>query len=148
MRLEDRKTFYALDPAKAMALTVYLEARGEPKEGQEAVAWVIMNRANHPSWMGKDVVSVCFQPKQFSGYNDDNPEYPLALRIASDFENQCKHDASLMECYEVSCSVLSGAVMNPFGRPDVFYYHTLTSHPSWDSAYKEVAVIGNHKFLC
>ena len=33
-----------------MALTVWAEARGEPVDGQRAVAWVLRNRAAKPGW--------------------------------------------------------------------------------------------------
>ena len=95
MKPIDKPIFDALLPEQAMALTLFLEAEGEPHEGKVAVAFVIWDRANHPAWWGKDIPGVCFHPMQFSSYNDDNPRYPLALKIASDFEEACKHDVIL-----------------------------------------------------
>ncbi len=53
-----------------LAATVYHEARGEPIEGQIAVAHVIMNRALK---RGLTVQEVVLQRKQFSCYNHGKP---------------------------------------------------------------------------
>jgi len=46
--------------------TIYAEARGEPLEGQKAVAWVIYNRAKKGvSYFGKTMQDVCLKPYQF-----------------------------------------------------------------------------------
>lgn len=51
---------------KALLNTVSGEARGEERKGQEAVAWVIKNRAdkNRSYWGGNTLAGVCKQPKQ------------------------------------------------------------------------------------
>ena len=56
----------ATDPLRAMAATVWGEARGEPFEGKVAVAWVIINRSRKPGWWGEDIRSVCSARWQFS----------------------------------------------------------------------------------
>lgn len=55
------------------AKTIWAEARGEPLEGQIAVANVILNRARQGGWWGDDVVKVCRKPKQFSCWNNGDP---------------------------------------------------------------------------
>ena len=55
------------------AKTIWAEARGEPLDGQIAVANVILNRARQGGWWGDDVVKVCRKPKQFSCWNDGDP---------------------------------------------------------------------------
>jgi|TARA_B100001094_G_C18081793_1_gene745588 spore germination cell wall hydrolase CwlJ-like protein len=73
-----------------MAANIYHEARGEPDEGQYAVAHVVMNRAAHEQFPDT-VCDVIFQPKQFSWTHtikDPRPrEYEAwkkAQRIAKD----------------------------------------------------------------
>lgn len=56
-----------------LACTLWGEARGEKEEAVEAVAQVILNRAEHPRWWGKDVRSVCLKPWQFSCWNKLDP---------------------------------------------------------------------------
>ena len=55
------------------AKTIWAEARGEPLEGQIAVANVILNRARQGGWWGDDVAGVCCKSKQFSCWNEGDP---------------------------------------------------------------------------
>ena len=51
---------------KVLKDTIYHEARGESREGQIGVAWVIINRANHPgSRWPNNIAGVCKQDQQF-----------------------------------------------------------------------------------
>lgn len=56
-----------------LALCCWREARGESIQAQRGVIWVILNRADKPSWWGKDIVSVVLQPSQFSSFNKGDP---------------------------------------------------------------------------
>ena len=55
-----------------LAQTIWGEAREEDEEGMEAVASVIINRADYPPkgklWWGHTVEEVCKKPYQFSFY--------------------------------------------------------------------------------
>lgn len=63
-----RGSFSAYD-IRLMANAVYGEARGEPYEGQVAVAAVILNRLEHPSFP-KTLAGVIFQPGAFTAVAD------------------------------------------------------------------------------
>lgn len=70
---------WALDVA---ARTLCQEVRGEPPEGQLAVAHVIKNRLNTARW-GRNLATVCLWPYQFSGWRgpqDPNFKYACYLR--------------------------------------------------------------------
>lgn len=58
-----------------LALNVYHEARGEPTEGQLAVAQVTMNRVHSMYWPDS-VCEVVWQPYQFSWTNDGLSDVP------------------------------------------------------------------------
>ena len=60
------------DDYKILLLTVSGEARGESKEGQVAVAWVLKNRANkiNNSWGGNTLAGVCQHSEQVSLNSD------------------------------------------------------------------------------
>jgi N-acetylmuramoyl-L-alanine amidase len=45
--------------------TIYAEARGEPLDGQKAVAWVIYNRSQIGGYFGSTMEEVCLKPQQF-----------------------------------------------------------------------------------
>jgi hypothetical protein len=57
-----------------IALTVLMEARGQPRLGQEMVAWVVVNRMEVS---GLDAESVLMQPGQFAVWND----HELRMRL-------------------------------------------------------------------
>lgn len=76
-------TVESLLPDETLALTIWGEARGESVEGQIAVANVIMNRWRNNPEKYKSVKEVCFEPKQFSCWNDNDPNREK-LRILSD----------------------------------------------------------------
>lgn len=60
---------YTEQDLKLMANAVYGEARGEPYEGQVAVAAVILNRVEHPDFPNT-VSGVIFQPGAFTAVAD------------------------------------------------------------------------------
>lgn len=55
---------------EVLALTVYLEARGECKEGWEWIIWVIKNRKRqNPERWGHTIKEVCLKESQFECFN-------------------------------------------------------------------------------
>ena len=78
-----------------LALNVYHEARGEPLDGQIAIAMVTMNRA---SWDAASVCDVVYERKQFSWthrLDDFTPQEPEAWAIARGVAQQViegRHD--------------------------------------------------------
>lgn len=94
-----------LSEFEVFAKTIFGEARGEPKEGQIWVGWVIKNRAHY---RGQSIKDVCLAPQQFecwNGRNDINTSreegtyrniYSLAQRIynasiSEDPTGRCQH---------------------------------------------------------
>lgn len=59
----------------ALQMNIYHEARGEMKEGQEAVAWVTLNRVDSPCWPDS-IQKVVYEPWQFSWTVDDYTDAP------------------------------------------------------------------------
>ena len=60
-----------------MARAVNGEARGEPYEGQVAVAAVILNRVKSPSFPNS-IASVIYQPGAFTAVSDGQINAPIA----------------------------------------------------------------------
>lgn len=69
--------------------TLAQECRGEPPDGQAAVAWVIRNRLKAGQW-GKTLASVCLwnrhvkgggQVFQFSGWREEDPNFAYAVDL-------------------------------------------------------------------
>lgn len=125
--------FSPLARAGVVANTLYLEARGEGKQGIEAVATVIYNRSKGNP---EQFEAVCFKPKQFSCYNASKtpviaPKTPL--------------DVQAMElCLVVERAMYSGE-FKPVGEW-THYYNARVCNPSWASKLQDVERIGNHTF--
>ena len=59
-----------------LAKTIYGEARGENVETMLVVGWVIRNRL-HSKYYDNTYKDVVLQPKQFSCWNKDDPNYKV-----------------------------------------------------------------------
>ena len=113
------------DAVAAIARMVWWEARGEPDEGQQAVAQVIMNRVRSGKF-ASTVVGVLAQRNQFSPWG--NSDY---------------HNVEVDErCYENTRIALSGG--GPLSG-DVYFFKAARLERSWKNLV-EIVTIGNHRF--
>ena len=123
--------------AACLALAVYYEARGEPIDGQLAVAEVVINRTLHPDFPSTvcDVVKEHRTPKsrpwacQFSFYCDGQSDRP-------------KEAYSWKTAQAVAAEALAGDVLGHGG----VYYHTKAVKPAWRHDLDRVGSIGSHVF--
>lgn len=137
-----------LSDLEACALTVYGEARGEPIEGQIAVANVIKNRAlKHKS----SYKEVCLEPQQFSCWNKNDPNYPLLLQLGEELilNQELKNDYFKQIQYLVA-GVDSGILLdNTHGNVNYITTELFGSpkQPVWARVAKNKITIGNHIFF-
>lgn len=124
----DSQDFYA--EKECLAMNIYHEARGEPIQGQIAVANVTMNRVAH-DYFPDTVCEVVWQPHQFSWTSDgrsdatnDQEAYDIALNIAE--------------------WVLAGEEED--NTEGALFYHTHAVNPSWNRQMELAMVIGVHRF--
>lgn len=114
------------------ARTVYGEARGEPFEGQRAVAHVILNRAKEEGGIAR----ACLRAWQFSCWNPDDANFQLIQKVALDDKRFC---------------LALRAVLEAFVEPDFTqgarHYHTRQVQPSWSRGRTPDLMIGNHLFF-
>jgi N-acetylmuramoyl-L-alanine amidase len=131
-----------------LARTLWGEARGEPVDGQVAVAWVIRNRARRRTFAGPlagrwgAVARVCTAPWQFSCWNESDPNR-RRLEVLRQDEMRAQ--------VEVARNVLEGLVEDATGGAD--HYHTIVAPawatawpPGWASQMRESARFGGHVF--
>lgn len=118
-----------------LAEAIYHESRGESIKGQIAVAQVIMNRVNDPSFPNtvKDVIE---QPKQFSYLNSGKNYYYF-----EDFE-------SFKIAKKIASDVLAGHISHVALEESKFYLNPkkVKRMPKWTQKLTQVATIGNHTF--
>lgn len=112
--------------AKCLARAVYFESRGEPLEGQLAVAQVILNRVASGRY-ARTVCGVIEQPGQFSFAHERSPRAGSDWRIA-----------------QAIARIALGDHWEPMA-PRAIAFHATRVSPSWGRM-QRVSRIGNHIF--
>lgn len=108
-----------------LAKCVYAEARGEPYEGQVAVAAVILNRVKSPSFPNT-IAGVVYQPWAFTAVNDGQ------INLEPD-----------QTAYSAARDAMNG--WDPtYGC--LYYYNASTATSKWIFSRTTVVTIGNHVF--
>ena len=125
-----------------LAQAIYHEARGESREGQLAVANVIINRAfskKYPS----TICGVVFQ-------NADKGRYKCQFTFACDGRSDEGRERA---AWNRSLQLAEDAFheFQQGDRPGVIpnsalYYHTTAVAPKWSHTFRRVAAIGSHVF--
>lgn len=125
-----------------LAQAIYHEARGESKEGQLAVANVIINRAMSKKYPSS-ICGVVFQ-------NADKGRYKCQFTFACDGRSDIgrepgawRRSMQLAEAafYEYQQGERPGVVPS-----SALFYHTTEVAPKWSHTYRRVAAIGSHIF--
>lgn len=126
-----------------MIRTIAGEARNQPPIGQQAVAHVILNRyaaaASHGTgqrW-GSTIAEICLKRRQFSCWNDDDPNRDLIARIHPDNPVYKQARAAMLEAYR-------NLLTDPTLGAD--HYHHVSITPYWASKIQKTTLIGAHLF--
>lgn len=129
------------DEVQCLALNIYHEARGEPEEGQIAVALVTMNRVGHENYPDT-VCAVVWQRGQFSWTRDGRSDRPRDIKawqksreIAMFVYNRYSR---LSDEAKYVVDVTNGAI---------YYFAPLKAKPYWARHKKVTRKIGAHVFL-
>ena len=123
-----------MDPLTCLAVAIFFEARGEPYEGKEAVANVIINRVEDHRYPDT-VCGVIWEPKQFSYTHDGLHDDPTRHTGHQD-------KIAWAESQEVAKEALEGNLMGISST----HYHTTYVLPFWAELYKLDGQVGNHLF--
>jgi spore germination cell wall hydrolase CwlJ-like protein len=122
-----------------LAENIYYEARGEPLDGQYAVAEVTLNRVRSPLF-----------PNTICAVVHDTRWDPLRHRYVAHFswtqmEGRGEPWGPLwQQAMAVATAVVDDTYMPLV--PDALYYHADSVHPYWASTKRSVARIGSHVF--
>ncbi|MDC9822930.1 cell wall hydrolase [Devosia sp. ZB163] len=125
-----------------LAQAIYHEARGETREGQLAVANVIINRAMSKQYPST-ICGVVFQ-------NAEKGRYKCQFTFACDGRSDMGRERTAWNrsmqlaedaFYEFQRGERPGVVPN-----SVLFYHTTAVAPKWSHTFNRVAAIGSHVF--
>lgn len=133
-------------PDEILALTLWGEARGEPIEGQIAIANVIINRI--PTY--HTIKEVCLAPKQFSCWNISDVNYTKLLNLAQKLIDNKPIDDILKQCLAISKCVINREFLDNTLSSKNYMTNTLfnsDNKPSWAKGITKFKVIGNHTFF-
>lgn len=113
---------------ECLATAVYFESKGEPLDGQLAVAQVILNRVEDGRF-GRDICAVVKAPKQFSFVRGGAMPAP-----------------SNMAQWETAKAIALIATTGSWPEivPDATHFHATRVSPGW--RLKRVATVGQHIF--
>lgn len=114
---------------ECLARNVYHEARGEPLEGQIAVAQVTLNRVASSQFQGS-VCKVVYAHRQFS-WTHGTPK-------------KIKDSKAWRDSLAIARAVLTQSIPLPDFK--ALYFHTKQVKPRWAKTKRVLAVINNHIF--
>jgi len=125
-----------------LAQAIYHEARGEPREGQLAVANVIINRAFSKKYP-QTICGVVFQ-------NADKGRYKCQFTFACDGRSDVGTERAAWN-RSVKLAETAFHEFQTGDRPGVIpdsalFYHTTSVAPGWGNKFRRVATIGSHIF--
>lgn len=125
-----------LDEREVFKKTIYAEARGEPEEGQQWVAWVIKNRArfNREYWGGSSIKGVCLHPGQFECWNGQS-DIPIYEQDAYQRISQLAD-----RIFDADPS------QDPTGGADHYNNPHNEGYPPWTQNCQYLRKIANHQF--
>ncbi|HTJ64761.1 MAG TPA: cell wall hydrolase [Alphaproteobacteria bacterium] len=138
-------TGVAPDALDTLARTLWGEARGEGREGMEAVAAVIANRIDislaHGGryWWGRDWISVCRAKAQFSCWNPGDPNRAKLLAVDDS-------DPSFRLAKEVAADAMADRIADPTFRATSYKVASLPWPYAWGHFRLPLIEIGRHAF--
>lgn len=118
---------YTSSDTQLLARAVNGEARGEPYEGQVAVAAVILNRVKHSSFPNT-ISGVIYQPGAFTAVSDGQINVPIATGST---------------VYKACQDAING--WDPSGGA-IYYFNPDTATNSWIWSRQHIITIGKHRF--
>ena len=124
-----------MTPAMCLAIAIFFEARGEPIDGQYAIAQVIVNRTEASFYPDK-ICSVVNQKKQFSYTHDGLHDDPTRFTDHAD-------KIAWSVAQTVANEALEGKV--PFEITST-HYHNIDVDPYWTTSYEYDGKLGKHLF--
>jgi len=123
-----------------LAKTIYGEARGEPLDGQIAVAWVVMNRVEKMNRWASSIRGVVLQRKQFSCWNSSDENLGRIAKVDM-------RDERYARAVAVAILVLNGDYNLDPTHGATHYINPDVCDPAWQRDMVVTTTIGRHRFM-
>ena len=136
-----------LTATEVLALTIYGESRGEPIQGQIAVACVIRNRVARRN---KTYEEICLAPKQFSCWNEDDPNLPVLKEFGDKMKlGEPIDNIFINKAIWVAKGIIQDHILDNTRGADHYLTNALYSsgNVQWAKKLTMTRLIGNHTFL-
>lgn len=117
-----------------LATAVYFEARGEPLEGQLAVANVILNRVGNPSW-----------PSNICGVVNQRANSVCQFSFACDGRADIPSNQSAWRTSKAVALIAASRSWDDVSKKAT-YFHAVQVSPSWRHRFEMTRKLGRHVF--
>lgn len=146
MTKEREELLKALSSVELLTLCIWGEARGEPVLGKIAVGCVVRNRVMDKKlrW-SKSVREVILQPKQFSCFNEGDPNLDKIVKMAEMGSNRLS-DPNVKESMWAAHGIMYDWLQDVTKGAN-HYFAVSIDPPDWADPKQETVVIGHHKFF-
>lgn len=146
-RAEHMRAYGTLDTPgnrRAMALTMWGEARGYGILGMRCIGHVIMNRVKlEQKRFGKGIHGVCYKRKQFSCHNPGDPNHQAMLKLP--LMNPSNPDwLAFVEADKLAGKIIAG--LDPDNTVGATFYFAEWCKPYWIDDMTIVGVMFGHIF--
>lgn len=128
-----------LPPDYLVQLCIWREARGSTPGERLGVLWTLLNRLNVPGHtFGLTLAEVILRPKQFSSFNQDDPNYRHYPRQSA---------AADWEAWQEILAMCAEEPLPADPTHGATHYFTPPANPAWANPSKMTAQIGAFKFF-
>ncbi len=159
--MTDAQILEGLTDVEAVACTLMGEAVGDSKDGSSveeriAVGVVIRNRAKVAGYGGPTLKGVCLRPKQFSCWNEGDPNRARLLAYGQklierrgNLQALDNSDAYLVETYIIAVGIEQDGYLDRVHGANHYLTESLftSAPPSWAKGRTPIAKVGSHVFF-
>jgi spore germination cell wall hydrolase CwlJ-like protein len=122
---------------RCLAEVLYYEARGEGRQGQQAIAEVVFHRMNTGNY-GHSICAVVYE-------GAGHPGCQFTFTCNGDL-TKAKEDAAWRESESLAAEILTGEAPLKNATAGATNFHAITVTPEWAATMKQTTQIGNHVF--
>jgi spore germination cell wall hydrolase CwlJ-like protein len=122
---------------RCLAEVLYYEARGEGRQGQQAIAEVVFHRMNTGNY-GHSICAVVYE-------GAGHPGCQFTFTCNGDL-TKAKEGSAWRESEALAAEILTGEVPLRNATAGATNFHAVTVTPEWADTMKQTTQIGNHLF--